>query len=280
VRILTFDIEDWFHIEFKSNPDTWIKHQPRIEKNLEMIFSLLKEREQPATFFCLGWIAEKYPGLIRKIDSLGYEIGSHSYDHKLVYQKTPEEFEEDLKKSIFSIEGAVGKKVTSFRAPAFSVNQKTLWFFELLHKYGIETDASVFPGKRDFGGFSEFSPARPVIIDYQGIKLKEFPVNIYNFMTKRFVFSGGGYFRLLPYYIIRKLAISSEYMMVYLHPRDIDPDQPVLDGLSSIRKFKSYVGLENCYTKIDKLLTEFKFNNLSGAVNIIDWQKTETVYLK
>ena len=99
-------------------------------------------------------------------------------------------------------------------------------------------------------------------------------------MAIRFVFSGGGYFRLLPHYIIRKLAIISEYMMVYLHPRDIDPDQPVLDGLSSVRKFKSYVGLENCYSKIDKLLTEFKFDDLSGAVNNIDWQKTETIYLK
>ena len=110
MRILTFDIEDWFHIEFNSDPDTWGRHQPRIEQNLEIIFSLLKEREQPATFFCLGWIAEKYPHLIRKIDSLGYEIGSHSYDHKLIYQKTPGEFEEDLKKSIFSIEDASWEK--------------------------------------------------------------------------------------------------------------------------------------------------------------------------
>lgn len=280
MKILTFDIEDWFHIEFENNISTWNNYQPRIENNLEKIFDLLQKRKQPATFFCLGWIAEKYPELVKKIDNYGYEIGSHSYDHKLVNNKTPDDFDEDLRRSLFSIEDATGKKVKFFRAPAFSVNEKTLWVFEILNKYGIDIDASVFPGKRDFGGFSAFSPAHPVIIDYNGIRIKEFPVNMYNFAGLRFVFSGGGYFRLLPYFIIRKLAKSSDYMITYLHPRDLDPDQPLLHGLTRTRRFKSYVGLNNCYLKLDRLLTEFNFINLSAAAENTKWEKTEIIYLK
>jgi polysaccharide deacetylase family protein (PEP-CTERM system associated) len=280
VRILTFDIEDWFHIEFDNNISTWNSHQSRIRQNLDKILELLKEKKQPATFFCLGWIAEKYPALIRNIDNLGYEIGSHSYDHKLIFTKTPNEFEEDLKRSIFSIENATGKKITSFRAPAFSLNERTLWAFEILHKFGIDTDSSVFPVTRDFGGFSGFSPARPVIVECNGIRLKEFPVNMYDIMGIRFVFSGGGYFRLLPYSILKKLTESSEYVMTYLHPRDMDPDQPVLEGLPAIRKFKSYVGLSSCYSKLEKLLQEFKFDSLSGASSNINWEETEIIYLQ
>jgi peptidoglycan-N-acetylglucosamine deacetylase len=280
VKILTFDIEDWFHIEFENNIDTWNNYQPRIDKNLEKILDLLQKKDQSATFFCLGWVAEKYPELVRKIDSLGFEIGSHSFDHKLVYTKTQREFEEDLKKSLFAIEDATGKKVKYFRAPAFSVNEKTLWFFEVLSKYGIETDASVFPGRRDFGGFPAFSPARPIIIDYYGTRLKEFPINIHSYMGFRFVFSGGGYFRLLPYTLIRQFAASSDYMMTYLHPRDLDPDQPLLSGLSATRRFKSYVGLNSCYSKLEKLLSDFKFINLSTAVDTIDWNSVDTIYLK
>lgn len=279
MRILTFDIEDWFHIEFENSIDTWNNYHPRIEQNLDKIFSLLKERNQPATFFCLGWMADHYPALIKKIDSLGYEIGSHSYDHKLIYAKTPGEFEEDLRKSIFSIENAIGKKVKYFRAPAFSVNENTLWFFEILNKYGIEADASVFPGRRDFGGFAGFFPARPALIDYNGIKLMEFPVNIQSFMGITFVFSGGGYFRFMPYYLIRKFVESSGYMMTYLHPRDIDPDQPLLKGLTLARRFKSYVGLKSCFAKLDKLLSEYEFECISGAIKKIDWGNADIIKL-
>ena len=280
MRILTFDIEDWFHIEFKSDIIRWDSYQSRLEHNLDKILELLKEKSQPATFFCLGWIAEKYPDLIQKIDKVGYEIGSHSFDHKLIYNKTPSEFEEDLKKSIFSIEDLIGKKVKCYRAPAFSVNSQTPWFFELLNKYGIDKDASVFPGKRDFGGFTDFKPTCPVIVDYKGIRQKEFPLNIFNYMGLRFAFSGGGYFRLLPYKLIKRLTESSDYVMTYLHPRDIDPDQPRLSGITTVRFIKSYLGLNSCYSKLEQLLTDFKFNDLSGASDEIDWTNTEIVYLK
>jgi peptidoglycan-N-acetylglucosamine deacetylase len=279
VKILTFDIEDWFHIEFSNSIGIWNSYQPRIQQNLESILELLQKRNQTATFFCLGWIADQYPELIKKIDGLGYEIGSHSFDHKLIYTKTRAEFDEDLKKSLFSIEDAIGKKVKYFRAPAFSINDKTLWFFEILNKYGIDIDASVFPGKRDFGGFPAFSPARPVIIEYKGIRLKEFPVNMHKLLGFSFVFSGGGYFRMLPYFLLKKFSESSDYLMTYLHPRDLDYEQPLLAGLTTTRRFKSYVGLKSCYSKLDKLLIDFKFIDLSMADHEIDWQKTDTINL-
>lgn len=279
LNILTFDIEDWFHIEFENDINIWNSYQSRIEGNLDRIFGLLEKHDQNATFFCLGWIAGKYTQLIKRIDALGYEIGSHSYDHGLVYCKTPASFEEDLKKSIFTIEDAIGKKVRFFRAPAFSINEKTLWFFELIARYGIEIDSSVFPDNRDYGGFPGFSPARPVKISYKGTEIKEFPINIHNTFGLKVVFSGGGYFRLLPYYLIRKWANNSSYLMTYIHPRDIDPDQPVLQGLSMVRKFKSYVGLRNGFSKLDRFMHDFRFINLSQAVESINWDEIDTIHL-
>jgi len=280
LRILTFDIEDWFHIEFENNINTWNSYPSRIEVNIERILDLLQKRNQTASFFCLGWIAERYPQILKKIDSCNYEIGSHSYDHKLIYEKTPEEFEEDLKRSLYSIEDAIGKKIKLFRAPAFSINEKTPWVFEILCKYGIETDASVFPAKRDFGGFPDFKYSRPVIIDYRGIRIKEFPVNTYRIAGFEFVFSGGGYFRLFPYFLIRHFIKESDYVIMYLHPRDLDPDQPLLKGLKGSRRFKSYVGLKNCYLKLEKTLSDYKFFNINGAIEQIDWTKADVIYLQ
>lgn len=280
MNILTFDIEDWFHIEFEDEISKWYSYESRLNKNINHIFELLEKYNKSATFFCLGWIAEKHKDVIKQIDKLGFEIGSHSFDHKLVFKKNKKLFEEDLKKSIYSIEDAIGKKVIYYRAPAFSINEKTLWFFEILNKYGIEIDASVFPGKRDFGGFPSFSPARPVIINYNGISIKEFPINIHNFFGSKIVFSGGGYFRLLPYYFIKRFAQKTEYMMTYFHPRDFDSEQPVLQGLSFARKMKSYIGLKKSLIKFDKFLKDFDFYNLSDAVNKIDWNEVDKIFLK
>ncbi len=279
LKILTIDVEDWFHIEFQNDIGSWNSYKPRIEGNIEKIFELLEMYNQPASFFCLGWIAEKYPQIIKRIDSLGYEIGSHSYDHKLIYTKTPKEFEEDLKKSLFLMEDIIGKKVKLFRAPAFSVNNKIPWFFEILHKHGIEADSSVFPGKRDFGGFPGFAVSKPVIMSYNGITIKEFPMNALNIMGYKLVFSGGGYFRLMPYSLIKRFSMHSDYLVTYFHPRDIDADQPLLQGLSLSRRFKSYVGLQGGYAKLSKLLSDFRFVNLSNAVSKVDWGKADIITL-
>ncbi|MBV8254340.1 MAG: polysaccharide deacetylase family protein [Chitinophaga sp.] len=276
MRILTFDIEEWFHIldndSTKSNKE-WANFESRIHSNMDKIMGLLEATNQKATFFCLGWIARKYPDVIRRIDQLGYEIGTHSDMHQLVYQQSLPEFEEDLKRSIYSLEDITGKKITSYRAPGFSLKENDQEVFNILAKYGIESDSSIFPAARAHGGFPSFGISEPCIVDFKGISLKEFPINLRYLAGKKvpFIFSGGGYFRLLPYQLLDTYFKNDEYIMTYFHPRDFDPDQPMIKDLSLVRKFKSYYGLGGCLHKLKRLLESHQFTDMKSATEKIDW---------
>ncbi len=281
--ILTFDIEEWFHIvdvPSAKNPEQWERLEVRIYKNVDRILELLEERKQKATFFCLGWIGKKYPDVIKKINSLGHEIGSHSNLHKPVYRMTPKEFKEDTEISIKILENITGKKVRMYRAPSFSITKEALWAFEILHELGIEIDSSIFPAKRAHGGFDLINIDGPFILEFSGIKIKEFPMNTYKVFGKSIVFSGGGYFRLLPYKLIKGFTEKSKYVMTYFHPRDFDPGQPVLDGLSTVRRFKSYYGLDSSFGKLKKLLSDFNFIDINAADKIIDWESAKKINIK
>ena len=282
VNILTFDIEEWFHI--LDNPSTktvkeWSNYESRIHSNMDRIFDLLAKSNQKATFFVVGWIAEKYPEVVKKIDSNGYEIGSHTYMHQLMYEQNKAEVQEDLQKSILILESITGKKVKSFRAPGFSITEKNKWVFEILAENGITHDSSIFPAGRAHGGFPSYAKAEPSIIDLNGYQIKEFPINTASILNKKWIFSGGGYFRLTPYNMIKYWTKSSEYIMTYFHPRDFDPDQPMIKELSLSRKFKSYVGLSSCMNKLEKWTSEFQFTDLRGADKSINWSKVPILKL-
>jgi len=282
MNILTFDVEDWFHI--LDNPSTkaekqWIQLESRIHQNMDKILALLEKHNQKAIFFSIGWVARRYPEILKKIDSLGYEIASHSDMHQLVYEFNKEEFRQDLDSSIKSIEDVVGKKVRAYRAPGFSLTQQNKWVFEELVRHGVEIDCSVFPAKRAHGGFEEFGYAEPVYVDVDGELIKEFPINVYPVLGRSIIFSGGGYFRLFPYPLIKYFMKKSNYVMTYLHPRDFDHEQPMIEGLSGFRKFKSYVGLKNSSDKLDRLISEFDFIDLQMADESIDWSKSKIIKL-
>lgn len=282
MKILTFDIEEWFHILDNDATRTereWQNYESRIHANMDKIFELLQATGQQATFFCLGWIARRYPEVIRKIDGLGYEIASHSDLHQLAYTQSRTEFECDLENSIKSLEDITGKKVTGYRAPGFSFKNSNKWAFEILMKHGIETDCSVFPAKRAHGGFPEFGKSKPCWIEVDGMRMKEFPINLKYIGSYPVIFSGGGYFRLVPSNILKKLFNSEEYIMTYFHPRDFDAEQPIVPGLSRIRRLKSYWGLKGCYSKLNALLGNEQFLDLRSARGLVDWDNTETVKL-
>lgn len=276
MRILTFDIEEWFHlldIEAVNSVDCWNNYEVRIHKNTDRIIELLHKCKQKATFFCLGWVAEKYPRVISALDREGYEIGSHTNYHQLAYRLSPGQFREDLRKSIDTLESITGKKIRSFRVPGFSITTENLWAFEIIAECGIENDSSVFPASRGHGGLKDFAATKPVIIHTSSGEIREFPINTFSFLGKRIVFSGGGYFRLFPYSLIHWLISRSDYVMSYFHPRDFDTHQPLLPGLPLGRRFKSYVGLKNAYSKLKKILEYFQFTDISGAKALIDWNK-------
>jgi len=275
VHILTFDIEEWFNLldfDETRSVDSWDKFECRIFNNTDKILELLKRKNQRATFYCLGWVAEKYPDLIRKIDNAGYEIGSHSCYHQLAYELTPEQFRDDLKKSIDLLENITGKKVTNYRVPGFSITRKNSWAIDILIENGITSDSSIFPAPRGHGGFENFGTSKPVIIQTADGNLKEYPINTIPFLGKQIIFSGGGYFRLLPFMLIDNFMKRSPYVMTYFHPRDFDADQPVLKGLSKARRFKSYYGLSSAFAKLEKLLDRYRFVDMKTADNMIKWE--------
>jgi polysaccharide deacetylase family protein (PEP-CTERM system associated) len=281
LAILSFDIEDWFHI--LDNPSTrseteWPGFESRIERNVDRILEALDDSRQEATFFCLGWVARKHPELLRRIASLGYEIACHSDTHQLVYHLGPAGFRRDLEKGIASIEDIIGRKVVVYRAPGFSVTaSEAPWFFEALGEQGIEVDCSVFVGRHGHGGIPKFPVTTPCKVNWSGGTIKEFPMSAATVLGKRVVYSGGGYFRLMPIQAIRWLASRQDYMMTYFHPRDFDPEQPVVPGLSYIRRVKSYYGLDSSLPKLRRLIDEMKFVDVRTAVRAIDWSAVTEV---
>ena len=282
MNILTFDIEEWFHILDNKSTKTelnWNNYEERINQNMDKIFHFLEINNLKATFFVVGWIAEKYPHIIKKIDSMDFEIGSHTYYHQLMYEQSRKEISEDLIKSIDIIEQITGKKVQYFRAPGFSITEKNKWAFEVLINNGITHDCSVFPASRAHGGIPSYKLAIPSRLIYNGLELKEFPINTTQLLFNDWIYSGGGYFRLTPYNLIKYWSSKSDYIMTYFHPRDFDPEQPVIKELSNFRKFKSYVGLKSCMKKLNRWVNDFEFIDIKKADETINWKKVPVVKL-
>jgi polysaccharide deacetylase family protein (PEP-CTERM system associated) len=277
MNILTFDVEEWFHCDFISDNSSWVNYETRIYHSVDKILGHLSEKNQKGTFFILGWIADKYPDVVRKIKLENHEIGCHSYFHGLVHQMSKQEFYDDTEKAIKKIEDIIGEKVNIYRAPGFSITETTPWAFEILTKLGIEYDCSIFPASHDYGGFPSFGESEPAIINTKGIRIKEFPMNTHRFLNKNIVFSGGGFFRLFPYKIIKHWTHKSPYVMSYFHPRDFDYEQPMLPHLPLVRKFKSYYGLKNAFPKFIKWMEDFEFISLKDADSKIDWNKAKVI---
>lgn len=271
MKFITFDIEDWFHIldhPETANPSSWERFETRIDHGVGLILDLMDKHDLKGTFFCLGWIAEKYPHIIKRIDSAGHHIGTHSYYHQLAYEQTEGEYRKDLSDSIKILSDLTGKKIDAYRAPGFSIKKSNLWVFDVIAEEGIKYDSSIFPASRAHGGLSEFKIDKPCrVITKKGYEIFELPINTTLFMGQKIVFSGGGYFRALPKWYLKNIFKSKKYIMTYFHPRDFDLNQPILPGLSTIRRFKSYYGIESCLTKLDSILSENQFNFLDGKID-------------
>lgn len=282
MNILTFDVEEWFHLldySATKGEEQWKNYEVRIHENMERIFRILEDTDTKATFFIIGWIAKTYPEVVKKIAEK-YEIGSHTMTHQLVWQQRPAEFRQDVDSSIKLLQDITGRPVKYFRAPGFSIRKEEAWAFEDLHNLGIEIDCSVFPAAHAHGGMPQFPKAAPTIIEHNGIKMKELPITLGKFVGKNLIYSGGGYFRLFPYSLIKRLTKqNTEYNLAYIHPRDLDGGQPVLKGLPLARRFKSYVGTKGAEEKLRKYLTDFKFTDIATANKQIDWENAQVIKL-
>lgn len=280
--ILTFDIEDWFHLldyNGTENVGDWDRFDSRVGFGVERILEFLESHDLKATFFIVGWIAERHPNIVKMIAKRGFEIGSHTHTHRLLYKLSRFEAREEISSSIDTIENLTGEKVTSFRAPGFSIREGNQWVFNILAECGITIDSSIFPANRAHGGYPNYGSNRPSIIDLGEFQLKEFPINTTRILSREIIFSGGGYFRILPYPLIKYWSSNANYVMTYFHPRDFDASQPRLPDLGIIRAFKTYVGLKNCMTKLDKWVSDFKFIDLRTANQMINWSQEKVIHL-
>jgi polysaccharide deacetylase family protein (PEP-CTERM system associated) len=281
--IITIDLEDWFHLlecDAIPGPEAWETLESRIEQNTNRLLELLASHGIRATFFTLGWVAEKYPKLLKKVASEGHEIGCHSSVHTLIHQQTPETFRMETRRAMDAISECVGIPVTVYRAPGFSLTGQTLWAFEILAELGIITDCSVFPGRHAHGGTGGLFPRGPFRLECRnGMKLREFPMTLAQMGPLHIAFAGGGYFRFFPYPMIARWTRANPNTMTYFHPRDFDDGQPRVQGLSALRRFKAYAGLKGAHQKLNRFLHEFGGQSLGEAGAKVDWDQTLTVQL-
>ena len=278
--ILTVDLEDWFHlldIPSTSDYQKWDYYEERIYNNTYIILDILYKKKIKATFFILGWIAKKYPDLIKYISDQGHEIGTHSQNHILIYNSNPLLFRKDILESIEIIQSIIDKKIIAFRAPGFSITKESLWALKILAEIGITVDSSIFPAIRGHGGIKNFHLDQPFLFKIGKTTIKEFPINVYKNYRIRLPFSGGGYFRLIPFFMLKYFIKKSDYVMTYIHPRDFDENQPIIRDISLIRKFKSYYGLGNSLEKFKKIINEFNFINIDAAISMINWENVPII---
>lgn len=269
INALTIDVEDYFNVsgfESQIKFEDWDKFESRVERNTDRLLTILQESDVKATFFVLGWIAEKYPKLVGRIHGEGHEIASHSYAHRLVYKQTKKEFREDLKRSKGLLEDGIGDRVIGYRAPSYSITRESLWAIDILIEEGFLYDSSIFPIRRDRYGIPG-SRRFPYTVDgHNGGVLLEVPLSTVTVLNTNIPIAGGGYLRLFPYGFIKwglKKINEKEKQpaVIYLHPWEIDADQPRLHG-SLLSRFRHYVYLNKMEQRLKSLLCDFKFNTM------------------
>jgi polysaccharide deacetylase family protein (PEP-CTERM system associated) len=272
VNALSFDIEDWFHmvgIPAVEDPTAWPTFPSIVERHTEWIVQTVSEANVRATFFIVGWIADRYPQLVKLIADAGHELATHSYWHRKCYELKAAELRDDLKRSIDAIEHHGGRKVIGFRAPSFSITPGSEWVFDLLLDLGLKYDASLFPAPRGHGGYPCPIAAHLFTDIPSGRSMPELPMSIMRFAGRPLAFSGGGYLRLLPPWLIRRgfaqLHRQNLPVVVYLHPRDFAVDCPRVP-MPPHRRFKSYVGLATTADKLHMLLASYRFDTCAAVV--------------
>jgi polysaccharide deacetylase family protein (PEP-CTERM system associated) len=271
---MTVDVEDYFQVsafERVVSRERWPEYESRVAANTDRLLALFAEFGVRATFFVLGWVAERDASIVRRIVAAGHEIASHGYGHRLVYNQKPEEFRDDVRRGKGVVEAASGKPVRGYRAPSFSITARSLWALDILIEEGFTYDASIFPIRHDRYGIPS-APRHPHTITHsQGSgSLLEVPGSTVSLAGLNLPVGGGGYFRILPYWWtrtgIRRLnEHEGRPAIVYLHPWEVDPDQPRLAG-SRLSRFRHYRNLEETEPRLRRLLRDFRFGSIADTI--------------
>ncbi|HYV63249.1 MAG TPA: XrtA system polysaccharide deacetylase [Bryobacteraceae bacterium] len=261
--VFSVDVEDWFHIlnlPSGQGMQGWDALPSRVETNFRKLLDLFSRHNVRVSCFFLGWVAEKYPHLVREAAERGHEIASHGYSHSLVFNMSSEQFLDDIRRSREILESISGRPVIGYRAPGYSVTERSPWFFEKVAEAGYQYDSSVFPTTRGHGGVSGTQCAPYTIPVGSSETLIEFPISVAEILTVRLCLFGGGYLRLFPWWLIKPMAHrvnrQGRPVTFYVHPREIDPDHPRIP-MNPLRRFKCYTNLKTTESKLERILSEF-----------------------
>lgn len=264
---LTIDVEDYFQVSaFAPYIDRaeWETRECRVARNVERILALLDEHRVKATFFTLGWIAERHPGVVREIVANGHELASHGYSHQRVNRLSREAFAEDVARAKGILEDLSGQEVKGYRAPSFSIDASNRgWAFEILARVGHRYSSSVYPVRHDHYGM----PEAPRFTYVPHVGVLEIPPTTVRVFLRNWPASGGGYFRLLPYAVSRRLIahvneIEDQPAVFYFHPWEIDPGQPRIPGIDAKTRFRHYLNLSRMERRLARLLSDFRWDRM------------------
>ncbi|MES2822417.1 MAG: XrtA system polysaccharide deacetylase [Pseudomonadota bacterium] len=279
---MTVDVEDYFHVAAFNkaiSPADWDNWPTRVEANTHKLLQLFTDKNIKITFFILGWVAERYPELVKTIRAQGHEIASHGYSHQLIYKQTPEVFRAETAKSKQILEDLGQAPVIGYRAASYSITRKSLWALDTLAELGFTWDSSIFPTRHDNYGIPG-SPEEPYrIITHSGAILTEFPLTTARVFGQSVPAAGGGYFRQYPYALSRWLfdrasLNQSKPQIFYLHPWEIDPDQPRVPNASWFSNFRHYTNLKRCFPRLERMIDDFQFGTISESLGSAQVNKT------
>ena len=280
-NVVSVDVEDYFHAEAFSgvtDPARWDGYTSRVEANTRRLLELLASLNVHATFFVLGWVADRFPALVREMADAGHELGCHSYWHRLVYKLEPSEFREDTLRAKNVIEQVSGQPVTTYRAPTYSVIDRSVWAFEILAELGFSCDSSIYPIHHDRYGMPD-APRAPFRFQTPSGPITEFPLTTFRLAGHNLPVGGGGYLRLLPRMYTRmglqRVQKEGLPIVIYVHPWEVDPDQPRLPGSLSTR-LRHYTNLSRTFDRLRSLLqtgtyTSFRESGLADAAKDFDF---------
>ena len=266
VNALTIDVEDYFQVSAFApyiKRSDWDNRECRVERNVRRILELLDEHQTQATFFTLGWIAERYPALIREIVARGHELASHGYGHERASDLSEEAFSADITRAKQLLEDLSGQEVAGYRAPSFSIGTQNLWAFDSLARAGYRYSSSIYPIVHDHYGM----PGSPRFAYRVPAGLLEVPITTLRMFNRNLPSSGGGYFRLLPYALSRWMlervnGDDGQAAIFYFHPWEIDPGQPRIAGIDRKTRFRHYVNIGRMDRRLDSLLGDFKWGRM------------------
>lgn len=270
----TIDVEDYFQVEAFSrvvDRSSWDGLESRVERNTNVILDLLDEFNVSGTFFVLGWVASRLPLLVREIAARGHEVASHGMSHRLIYSQNAEVFREETRKSKQILEDTCQRPVIGYRAATYSITKRSLWALDILCEEGFRYDSSIFPMRHDRYGIPEAEPFPHLRTTPLGQTLVEFPISVARVGMLKVPVAGGGYFRLFPYAVTRwglqRINRTGHSFVFYLHPWEVDPEQPRIGGITKATRFRHYVNLDRTRTRLAALLRDFRFTTMRNVLH-------------